>query len=1053
MKFALQDSQRAKGNNIIFFFFNARGDDLEKSTAGMYRSLLLQLFERLPKLRHVLNSFRHTIKTGSIPRWTTQHLKSLFSQAVHDLGESSLMLFIDALDECDEDQIRDMVAFLQDIAGKARQKNCILQICFASRHYPQITIEKVISLDIVSQEGHNQDIMAFVKRNLQIGYDQNAREVHTRLIEKASGVFMWVVLVVRILQKVFDKGHKHELKDRLKKTPEDLNALFYDILTRDGDRQNEFLWCIQWILFAKHPLSPGQLREAVLCGASSAQARDWRREKIEESEIEHFIIDRSKGLAEITKSKNRPTVQFIHESVRDFLLEQGRLQSLWPDVPEILNGESHERLKQCCLSYCHMSLGDLSLQSFAVQVSASKVKRPSREATQSGVLPRSNNQKRLRRLALTGFPFLEYAVRNVLRHADAAEGAGVDQSQFLASFPLSDWIKLFNATELYLTRHQSGNASLLYILSEYNAANLIKCYPGNLSGFKKEDGQYGLPIVAALAKRSHQAVLTMMEAHAENEPQKPILGDICKQYACSGHDESRPVHGHGWRFSKRESVFYNLVKAGDECIVDFVLASTQCDITMEGGKLLDGTFHTAMARVLLKHGSTLPLPHKDIAKLKVLAASHGFLEILQALIDRDRTMETLGLGTTPLVAAAKAGHTDVVAWLLRRNAIMEAKNPDGTLLTQTLYFGSEATVQLLLENGARVENATIFGNPALCYVTMQGNETAVRLLIDNGADIEAAPRKGCTPLRLAVSYFREAIARMLIDNGANIEAADDLGQTPLSAAARDGNEPSARLLIDKGANIEAADHQGRTPLSWAASSGSEVVVQLFTDNGADVNSTDTLGRKPLFWAMSCGYYKLFQLLKHAGADSNTYDDAGRTLMNSAVARDVKDSWALSIDLSANINRVDARGNTQLHWASIDPDGARTIPLLVGKGANTEQVDVKGQTALIFSIRHHVVVCNLHALIGNGANIEAADPNGYRPLHWAVELGYDLLIRELIMKGADLGAADYRGNTPLSIGCSLHPNLVEGWLHMSRIFRERCEYSHETTCVVQKRHAP
>lgn len=245
MKFALQNSQAAKRSNIIFFFFNARGDDLEKSTAGMYRSLLLQLFERLPQGRHVLNCFRFRMKNGSVPRWNAQHLKSLFSQAVLDLGEVPLGLFIDALDECDEDQIRDMVAFLQDTARKARQKNIMLQICFASRYYPQITIEKGILFDIGSQEGHDQDIIIYVKRKLRIGQDKLARRIRATLIEKASGVFMWVVLVVKILQKVFDKGNKHELEDRLQTTPKDLNALFHDILTRDSCRQNELLWCIQ----------------------------------------------------------------------------------------------------------------------------------------------------------------------------------------------------------------------------------------------------------------------------------------------------------------------------------------------------------------------------------------------------------------------------------------------------------------------------------------------------------------------------------------------------------------------------------------------------------------------------------------------------------------------------------------------------------------------------------------------------------------------------------------------------------------------------------------
>ncbi|KAJ9136895.1 Ankyrin repeat domain-containing protein 50 [Pleurostoma richardsiae] len=52
MKFATANAHKAmKGiRTVISFFFNARGRDLEKSTLGMYRSILLQLLEQFPEL-------------------------------------------------------------------------------------------------------------------------------------------------------------------------------------------------------------------------------------------------------------------------------------------------------------------------------------------------------------------------------------------------------------------------------------------------------------------------------------------------------------------------------------------------------------------------------------------------------------------------------------------------------------------------------------------------------------------------------------------------------------------------------------------------------------------------------------------------------------------------------------------------------------------------------------------------------------------------------------------------------------------------------------------
>ncbi len=50
MKFAVEDARKAMTETVISFFFNARGEDLEKSTLGMYRSLLFQILKAIPDL-------------------------------------------------------------------------------------------------------------------------------------------------------------------------------------------------------------------------------------------------------------------------------------------------------------------------------------------------------------------------------------------------------------------------------------------------------------------------------------------------------------------------------------------------------------------------------------------------------------------------------------------------------------------------------------------------------------------------------------------------------------------------------------------------------------------------------------------------------------------------------------------------------------------------------------------------------------------------------------------------------------------------------------------
>ena len=430
MKFSLSNARKTmKDRTVISFFFNARGTTMEKSTIGTYQSLLLQLLERLPALQCVFDLLGlSSLSIRPDHQWGIESLKSLLEQAIQSLGQSSVICFIDALDECEEEQVRDMIQFFERVGELAALAGIRFQICFSSRHYPHITIKKGLSLVLEGQEGHSQDITNYLESELEIGKSKIAQQIRRELQEKASGVFMWVVLVVGILNKEHDRGRIHALRRRLQEIPGDLHTLFRNILTRDSHNRDELALCIQWVLFAKQPLSPEQLYFAVLSGIEPEAVSKWDPDEVTKETIELFILGSSKGLAEITKSRNQ-TVQFIHESVRDFLLKDNGLGDIWPNLRSNLRGQSHERLKHCCLTYMSMDI-----------------------FTPLGIreeLPKAQSQQaaKLRQLANDMFPFLEYAVQNVLYHADLAEESDVAQGDFISGFPLPSWIKLANLFE------------------------------------------------------------------------------------------------------------------------------------------------------------------------------------------------------------------------------------------------------------------------------------------------------------------------------------------------------------------------------------------------------------------------------------------------------------------------------------------------------------------------------------------------------------------------------------------------------------------------------
>ncbi|KAF1924333.1 purine and uridine phosphorylase [Didymella exigua CBS 183.55] len=343
MKYALVNARKTMKDHIMLsFFFNARGEDIEKSTTGTYRSLLLQLLERRPALQTVFGSLGISLLNFSADHWwNIEALKTLLEQAIRSLGDSPVVCFIDALDECEEGQVRDMIQFFEHMGDLSVSNGICFQVCFSSRHYPYITIRNGLELVLEGQEGHSQDITNYVETELKIGKSKAAQQIRAELQEKASGIFIWVVLVVGMLNKELDCGYVHTLRRKLREIPSDLHELFRDILTRDTHKKAELVLCIQWILFAKQPLSPEQLYHAILSGVHPEEVVEWNPEEITKDVVKRFILNSSKGLAEATVSMEQK-VQFIHESVRDFLLKENGLGKIWPEYENNFQGQSHD---------------------------------------------------------------------------------------------------------------------------------------------------------------------------------------------------------------------------------------------------------------------------------------------------------------------------------------------------------------------------------------------------------------------------------------------------------------------------------------------------------------------------------------------------------------------------------------------------------------------------------------------------------------------------------------------------------------------------------------
>jgi ankyrin repeat protein/nucleoside phosphorylase len=837
MKFALANARITMKDRIIMsFFFNARGGDLEKSTVGMYRALLSEILERVPELQCVFDTLElRNWNSGGYHQWGVELLKDLFEQAILRLEQASLVCFIDALDECAEHQVRDMISFFEHVGELTVDAGIQFRVLFSSRHYPYITIKRGLEMVLEGQEGHTQDITNYVNSELKIGHSNLAMQIRDELQQKASGVFMWVILVVEILNKEYDGGRVHALRQKLRSIPGDLHELFRDILTRDSSNRNELLLCIQWVLFARQPLKPEELYFAVLSGIEPGALTEWDTDVITIDVIKRFILNSSKGLAETTQSK-APTVQFIHESVIDFLLKENGLCKIWPDLGTNLQGQSHDQLKQCCLTYMNVDV------SKHLDLSKPLAKASSTEAAN------------LRKAVAKAFPFLEYAVRNVLYHADAAEGSGVAQGDFMQGFQLPYWVQLDNLFEKHEVRRHAQNVSLLYILAEGNLSNLIRVHPSILSSLDVETERYQSPFFASLATGSGEAVRTFLQAYATNMSPENRLRELCNKYCQDG--SRNPSLGRDFKFSKTRTVLSYLAGLGDEVIFAFFL---------ERGKFMPGFKDKD-----INTGEFMPdCKDKDGRTPLSRAAANGHEAIVKLLLATDEVDPDYKdvYGRTPLSYAAENGKEAIVKLLLATNRVdPNSKDNDGRpLLLRAVRWGNEAIVKLLLTTVQVDPNCKDRGGQTpLSGAAAWGNEAIVKLLLATGqVDPDAKDTHGQTPLSHAAANGYGAIVKLLLaTDQVDPDSKDKNGWTPLSGAAYNGREVIVKLLLATGqVDPDTRNVLGKTPLSHAAANGNEAIVKLLlATRQVNPDSKDNNGRTPLSYAAAKGHVAIVKLL-------------------------------------------------------------------------------------------------------------------------------------------------------------------------------------------------
>jgi hypothetical protein len=113
MKEALRqaEAERTGTSTTTVGFFNARGtEQLEKTPLGLFRSILHQVLQQdLRTLSHFVPKYLQRKATERHVEWHQEDLQQLLFETYATSESKPALVFVDALDECNENEVRQLV--------------------------------------------------------------------------------------------------------------------------------------------------------------------------------------------------------------------------------------------------------------------------------------------------------------------------------------------------------------------------------------------------------------------------------------------------------------------------------------------------------------------------------------------------------------------------------------------------------------------------------------------------------------------------------------------------------------------------------------------------------------------------------------------------------------------------------------------------------------------------------------------------------------------------------------------------------------------------------
>jgi hypothetical protein len=355
---------------LHYFFWNS-GESLQKTHVGMLRALLYTVLDKHPELMPAVfpNLYRDWAQSIADSQPEYIELKVTFALLVRKAQFLKVAIFDDGLDEFDGDH-SDMSHFLRSLASNdiklvvsSRPVNACLD---AFGNSPSLQLQDLTRNDMkrfIEGELSSYKEMTALKAE----FLAKASQLDVTILHKAEGVFLWVVIVVRLLIRGIQDGSDiDELYATLDSLPTDLARLYrrmFDSLPLGYQVEAAHTFRLErlWRKIFESPLPALTLSMALNPHSDALVAPcspvNENSVKLIVTRVTKRILSRCAGLLEVSSPSNsremertdNARIRYHHRSVTEFLSRD----DLWQRICAVTTKhviDLHLSLASACLS-------------------------------------------------------------------------------------------------------------------------------------------------------------------------------------------------------------------------------------------------------------------------------------------------------------------------------------------------------------------------------------------------------------------------------------------------------------------------------------------------------------------------------------------------------------------------------------------------------------------------------------------------------------------------------------------------------------------------------